>query len=126
MSLVKKPTMTEKKIAANRSNGGLSQGPATAEGKARMGAAHLRHGFYAKAQETALRGLGEDPAHFEELLARTPPGIHARRHLAGGIGEPSGAGPVADGSRRPLAGGRRAAPRQERGPWDATTACTPA
>jgi hypothetical protein len=61
--------MTEKKIAANQRNGGQSQGPETEEGNERMGAAHLRHGFYAKAQETALRGLGEDPAHFEELLA---------------------------------------------------------
>jgi hypothetical protein len=68
MSLVKKPTMTEEKIAANRTNGSHSQGPATPEGKERMAAAHLRHGFYAKAQEAALRGLGEDPAHFEELL----------------------------------------------------------
>jgi hypothetical protein len=68
MSLVKKPTMTEKKIAANRSNGGQSQGPATEEGREHSAAAKLRHGFYAKAQETALLGLGEDPARFEELL----------------------------------------------------------
>jgi hypothetical protein len=32
MSLVKKPTMPEKKIAANRGNGGPSHGPVTAEG----------------------------------------------------------------------------------------------
>ena len=69
MALVKKLTMTEKKIAANQSNSTYSTGPATPEGKARVGAAQLRHGFYAKAQETALRGLGEDPAGFEELLA---------------------------------------------------------
>jgi len=69
MSLVKKPAMTETKIAANQSNSTHSTGPATPEGKARVGAAQLRHGFYAKAQETALRGLGEDPADFEELLA---------------------------------------------------------
>jgi hypothetical protein len=69
MALVKKPTLTEKKIAANRHNTSHSQGPATAERRERSGAARLRHGFYAKAQETALRGLGEDPAHFEELLA---------------------------------------------------------
>ena len=68
MSLVKKE-MTEKQRAANRSNGSQSQGPATAEGKERSGAAKLRHGFYAQAQEAALRGLGEDPADFEELLA---------------------------------------------------------
>ncbi|HMD85367.1 MAG TPA: hypothetical protein VKO18_11795 [Terriglobia bacterium] len=68
MSLVKKFAMTEKKIAANRRNGSLSKGPVTAEGKARIGAAQLRHGFYAQAEEVALRSLGEDPAHYEELL----------------------------------------------------------
>jgi len=69
MSLVKKATMTEKKIAANRRNQSLSHGPATAEGRERIGAAQLRHGFYAKDQGVALRCLGEDPAHFEDLLA---------------------------------------------------------
>jgi hypothetical protein len=68
MSLVKKPEMTEKKVAANRRNQSLSHGPATAEGKERIGAAQLRHGFYAKSREVALPCLGEDPAHFEELL----------------------------------------------------------
>jgi hypothetical protein len=68
MSLVKKPTMTEKKIAANQRNRSLAHGPVTAEGKARIGAAQLRHGFYAQAQQVALCSLGEDPAHFEELL----------------------------------------------------------
>ena len=68
MSLVKKE-MTEKQRAANRSNGSQSQGPVTAEGRERSGAANLRHGFYAQPQEAALLSLGEDPAHFEELLA---------------------------------------------------------
>jgi len=69
MSLVKSPTMTEKKIAANRRNRRLSLGPTTAEGKGRIAAAQVRHGFYAKAQNTALRSLGEDPAQYQELLA---------------------------------------------------------
>ncbi|MDR3676657.1 MAG: hypothetical protein P4N24_14285, partial [Acidobacteriota bacterium] len=69
MSLVKKPSMTEQKIAANRSNGSQSQGPATEEGMQHSATARLRHGLYAKAQESALPGLGEDPARFEELLA---------------------------------------------------------
>ncbi len=69
MSLVKKPNMTEQKLAANRLNGGQSQGPVTEEGKERIAAANTRHGFYAQARQTALLGLGEDPADLEELLA---------------------------------------------------------
>jgi len=68
MSLVKKPIMTEKKLAAIRRNQKLSHGPATVEGKERIGAAQFRHGFYAKAREIALPCLGEDPGHYEELL----------------------------------------------------------
>jgi hypothetical protein len=40
----------------------------TAEGRERIRAAHLRHGFYAPAEEVAMRALGEDPAHFQELV----------------------------------------------------------
>ena len=40
----------------------------TDEGRERIRAAHLRHGFYAQAEEVALRALGEDPAQFQELL----------------------------------------------------------
>jgi len=69
MPLVKKPVLTEEKLAANRRNGGQSQGAVTEEGKERIGAAQFRHGFYSKAEETALRVLGEDPAQCEELLA---------------------------------------------------------
>ncbi|MGA3165354.1 MAG: hypothetical protein ABSF14_04465 [Terriglobia bacterium] len=68
MSLVKKHEMTEKKLAANRRNQKLCNGPATAEGRERIRAAHLRHGFYAQAEEVALRALGEEPAQFQELL----------------------------------------------------------
>jgi hypothetical protein len=67
MSLVKKPTMTEQKLAANRLNAPLSRGPVTPEGKQRSRAAHLRHGLYAKSQDWALQYLGEDPERFEEL-----------------------------------------------------------
>ena len=45
MSLVKKPIMTEKKVAANRSNGGHSQGPATPEGRSACGAANCATAF---------------------------------------------------------------------------------
>ena len=67
MSLVKNPLMTEKKIAANRTNGSHSQGSATPEGKEHMGAAHLRHGFYAKAQEP-----------LEMLKMKEPPGMYMK------------------------------------------------
>ena len=68
MSLVKKPTLTPRRLAANRSNGRLSCGAVTAEGIERMRAANLRHGFYSQMQGEALRALGEDPAEFEHLL----------------------------------------------------------
>jgi hypothetical protein len=68
MSLVKKPEMTEKKVAANTRNRKLAHGPATAEGRERIRAALLRHGFYAQAEEVAMRAVGEDPAHYQELL----------------------------------------------------------
>jgi hypothetical protein len=68
MALVKKPRMTEKKLSALRRNARLSNGPATAKGRARIRAAHLRHGYYSKSGEEALRSLGENPADFQELL----------------------------------------------------------
>jgi hypothetical protein len=68
MSLVKKPAMTEKKVAANARNRKLAHGPATVEGRERIRAALLRHGFYAPAEEVAMRALGEDPARYQELL----------------------------------------------------------
>ncbi len=69
MSLVKKPTMTPRKLAAARGNARLSRGPATPEGRERVRAAHLIHGFYSEAAGEALRALGEDPAEFDRLLA---------------------------------------------------------
>jgi hypothetical protein len=68
VSLVKKPTITDKKLAANRRNQQFCNGPMMPEGRERIRAAHLRHGFYVKAEEVALRSLGEDPAQFQELL----------------------------------------------------------
>jgi hypothetical protein len=68
MSLVKSPKMTPRKLAAIRRNQKLSHGPASVAGRKRLRAAHLRHGFYARADEVALRALGEDPAQFQELL----------------------------------------------------------
>jgi hypothetical protein len=68
MSLIKKHEMSAKKLAAVRRNQKLCHGPATTEGRERIRAAHLRHGFYAQAEEVAFRALGEEPAHFQELL----------------------------------------------------------
>jgi hypothetical protein len=67
MSLIKHE-VTKKQLAANRRNQKLSHGPATDEGRERIRAANLRHGFYAEAEEVALRALGEDPDHFQELV----------------------------------------------------------
>ena len=68
MSLVSKRRLTEKGMAANRSNAQRSQGPVTPEGKARAAAANVQHGYYSKAAEVALTALGEDPAEFKRRL----------------------------------------------------------
>ena len=70
MSLVKKPRMTEKRLAAIRRNQKLSHGPSTPEGRERIRTARLRHGFYSKSEEAALRALGEDPADLRQLRER--------------------------------------------------------
>ena len=67
MSLIKKE-VTEKQLAANRRNQKLCHGVLTDDGRERIRAAHLRHGFYAQAEEVALLALGEDPAQFQELV----------------------------------------------------------
>lgn len=69
MALVKSPTMTDKKLTANRRNQARSHGPKTEEGKERIRAGRLRHGVYSQAETAALRCLGEDPGEFQELLA---------------------------------------------------------
>ena len=68
MSLVRRHRVSEKKLAANRRNGPRARGASTAEGKARAAVANLRHGFYSKSAEVALRALGEDPAEFKRRL----------------------------------------------------------
>ena len=70
MSLLKKKTMTEKRLAANRRNARLSKGPTTAAGRERIRNANLRHGFYSPAEAGGLRALGEDPAAFQALVER--------------------------------------------------------
>jgi hypothetical protein len=68
MSLIKKHTMTEEKLAANRRNQKFCHGPVTDEGKERIRAALRRFGYNAPAEEAAMRALGEEPADFQELL----------------------------------------------------------
>jgi hypothetical protein len=68
MSLVKKPEMTEKKVAANRRNQNLCNAPLTDERRERIRAALRRFGYNVQAEEMAMRALGEDPADFQELL----------------------------------------------------------
>ena len=68
MPLVKRPEITEKKLAANRRNLQLSHGALTEEGRERIRAAHLRHGFHAPAEGMALQALGEEPSQFQALL----------------------------------------------------------
>jgi hypothetical protein len=67
MSLIKKHEVTEKKVAANRENQKLCH-PVADERRERIRAALLRHGFDLQAEEVAMRALGEEPTHFQELL----------------------------------------------------------
>ena len=83
MSLVKSPRMTEKKVAANQRNQKLAHDSVTDERRERIRAALLRFGFNAQAEEMAMRALGEDPAHFQELLE----GLWEEWNPAGGLQE---------------------------------------
>ncbi|HXJ92485.1 MAG TPA: hypothetical protein VMT20_06340 [Terriglobia bacterium] len=68
MPLVNSPTLTPKKLAANRANAQLSRGPITADGLIRVRDSNIKHGAYAQDREEALRALGEDPKDFDALL----------------------------------------------------------
>ena len=68
MSLRRKPTITQRRIAASRANGSRAQGSSAAVRREKIRAAYLRHGFSWEAEEVALRAFGEDPAQFQELL----------------------------------------------------------
>jgi len=68
MSLTKKRTLTEKRIAANQASGRRSRGPATPQGRARIRDANLRHGFYSQDGDKALRALGEKPEEFDAVV----------------------------------------------------------
>jgi hypothetical protein len=68
MPLVNSPTLTPKKLAANRANAQLSRRPITLEGLIRVRDANIKHGAYAQDMGEALRVLGEDPKDFDQLL----------------------------------------------------------
>src|SRR5579862_7438 len=68
MSIRQKRTLTEASVAAHRQNAQKSRGPVTPEGRQTQRDASLRHGFYSKERDTALRALGEDPADFDALV----------------------------------------------------------
>ena len=64
-------TMTEKNLAAHRANARQSHGAVTPAGKENARAANLRHGYYSRERDQALRALGEDPAELDALIAGT-------------------------------------------------------
>ena len=68
MSIKQKRTLTEKNVAAHRENAQKSRGPVTPEGRQMQRDASLRHGFYSKDRDKALRALGEDPADFDIMV----------------------------------------------------------
>ena len=67
MPLVKSPTMTPAKLAANRANALKSTGPRTARGKAHVTLNALRHGGRCRAStfREQLAGNGEDAALYD-------------------------------------------------------------
>jgi len=68
MLLLQKRRMADANLAAHRRNARLSRGPVTPEGLERRRTARVRHGFRSKAEETALRALGENPGDYLRLL----------------------------------------------------------
>jgi hypothetical protein len=68
MSLVRKQKLTEKNLAAKRTNARKSPGAVTPQGKAHSGAARLLHGLYSRHHDEVLTALGEDPKEYKLLL----------------------------------------------------------
>ncbi len=68
MSLIRKQRLTEKNLAAKRSNGSKGRGSVTSAGKARAATARLLHGLYSQLPNEAMLALGEDPQEFADLL----------------------------------------------------------
>ena len=69
MALTQPPQMTEKNLNAHRRNARKSRGATTPQGEERARAANLRHGYYSKINDRALKSLGEDPRALADLIA---------------------------------------------------------
>ncbi len=70
MALVKSPTMTPRKLAANRANGCRSAGPRTYDGRYRVVLNALKHGRYSQAFRSNLLKAREDVALYDWIYAR--------------------------------------------------------
>src|SRR6516165_5428355 len=64
-SLVKSPTMSPAKVAANQANALQSTGPVTPEGLDRVRQGRLQHGLRASEPRDVLAFLGEDADEFD-------------------------------------------------------------
>jgi len=70
MPLVKSPTMTPRKLAANRANSRQSTGPRTYAGRYRVVLNALKHGRYSQAFRSNLLKAQEDVALYDWIYAR--------------------------------------------------------
>ena len=98
MALTRKRELNEKQLAAIRSNQKLTHGPATAETRDRIRAAHLRHGFCESAEAVALQSLGEEPREISGFAGGSLGHLQPKRRGAGGDGDPAGSGHLANES----------------------------
>ena len=76
MSLVKPPTMSDAKIAANQANSQKSTGPVTPEGVKRVRLGRLQHGLYVpdpQAGEERMKGKRDHATKPEGVPAAKPP-----------------------------------------------------
>ncbi len=65
-----KPTVSARKIEANRRNSRKSTGPKTASGKKRVSGNAIRHGFFAKGLLVQHPDGKEDPAEYDDFYQR--------------------------------------------------------
>jgi hypothetical protein len=72
MPLVNSPTLTPKKLAANRANAELSRGLITLEGLIRVRDANIKHGAYPQNMGEARRWAARTPRTMTPRLATNP------------------------------------------------------